>query len=165
MLLSVKMWCDHLKEQRTLSVFSRLLRQQQEKCMCKGQCLMTALNQASLYSTRNYTLTRLHVCRQSVCYYAGSLFKNHCSTWWAKWQCAEKFNSIHYSILPQFILICMIFEAFTIIIIVLKNISGQGETLTRACNKMPLELTKKRCTWYLTVRKSATILNSLRLVL
>lgn len=82
-----------------------------------------------------------------------------------KWQCAEKFNSIHYSILPQFILICMIFEAFTIIIIVLKNISGQGETLTRACNKMPLELTKKRCTWYLTVRKSATILNSLRLVL
>ncbi len=60
------MWCDHLKEQRTLSVFSWLLRQQQEMCMCKGQCLMTALNKASLYSTRNYSLTRLHVCRQSV---------------------------------------------------------------------------------------------------
>ncbi len=69
MLLSVEMWCDLLKEQRTLSVFSRLLRQQQKKsvCMCKGQCLMTALIKASLYSTRNHTLTRLHVCRQSVC--------------------------------------------------------------------------------------------------
>lgn len=51
MLLSVEMWCDHLKEQRTLSVCLWVTEAAAgEECMCKGQCLMTALIKALIFT-------------------------------------------------------------------------------------------------------------------